>query len=45
MITQVHMVGAEHVSFKSKKNLTIELSNHMSYVMNTEKEFGTKVIL
>ena len=45
MITQVHMVGAEHVSFKSKKNLTIELSDHMSRIINTEKEFGTRVIL
>ena len=45
MITQVHMVRARCVSFKSKKNLTIEISDHMSHVTNTEKEFGTKVIL
>ena len=45
MITQVHMVRAGRVSFKSKKNLKIELSDHMSCIINTEKEFGTRIIL
>ena len=45
MITRVHVVGTEHVLFKQKKNLTIELSDHMSHITSMEKEFRTKGML